>query len=244
MSGISQIMGNLVKSHSCSDHFVVLSSSSSFSWSWYTGSGSVKFVWNCENKVSFISLLLFWSNPFISCKHVHVYFLQYIYGQSSSASTPCSSERAYSIEIFVEIDTVAFTDDVCGTLTRSDSIAAVSELYVYLGADDDTGNAAEWNDLSVYAVPVPTSFPTSAPSYAPTSSPTPVPSILPTGVDTFHSKVTVLVTASSDIGGCTKTNAKEAFKGRLGGANALYDHTVRNFEVVVEPNGASVRLLL
>ena len=117
------ISGTLVKRTDCDDHHVVISSSSDFSWSWSSESGSVKFVWNCDSK--------------------------YIYGQSSSTYTSCSAYTTYNIEIRISASTVDFVDDICGTLSISDSLAgSYSSLYVYIGADaDDTSgtDGAKWD---------------------------------------------------------------------------------------------------
>ena len=43
------IESEIYKSYSCSDHIIMISTSSSASWSWGTTSGNVKFVWNCES---------------------------------------------------------------------------------------------------------------------------------------------------------------------------------------------------
>ena len=107
-SEISQIYGTFTKDASCSDHFVMLSTSASTPWSWDATAGAVKFVWDCNHK--------------------------YIFGQSSTTSTYCNTRTTYNIAIAVSSTSVSFYDETCGTLTLDDTIGA-SSLYIYVGAE-------------------------------------------------------------------------------------------------------------
>ena len=90
---------------------------------------------------------------------------KYIYGQSSSTYSYCGTERKYSIKITITSSTVTFYDDVCGTLTLSDTLGA-SQFYIYVGADDDLSYGEDFYWLGVDA-PLPT--PTPSVTYAPTA---------------------------------------------------------------------------
>jgi len=78
---------------------------------------------------------------------------KYIYGQASSASAGCSEFRAYVIDISISSSQIVFSDDYCGTLVHADSIGATGELYVYIGADDDS-DSAEWQSLKIWGTSV------------------------------------------------------------------------------------------
>ena len=122
------ISGSLDKTHECSDHYIKLSTQSSdSSYPWQTRPGFVTFVWDCDDR--------------------------HIYGQSTSVSTSCSSERSYDIEITVDGSTVTFRDTagVCSDLSLTDSIGASGPLYVYVGADCDGSCYSDsiWHSVEV-----------------------------------------------------------------------------------------------
>ncbi|MFT5457510.1 MAG: hypothetical protein ACI9K2_004004 [Myxococcota bacterium] len=119
---IAQILGSLNKDASCSDHFVVLSTSPSFTWSWSSVPGAMKFVWNCDTK--------------------------YIYAPVGSDSVSCSMVGDYDIEVEIVGDRATFRDSRCADLTMTDPILT-GPLYVYVGADCDACTA-EWYSLAVY----------------------------------------------------------------------------------------------
>ena len=89
---------------------------------------------------------------------------KYIYGQSSSTYSYCGTERKYSIKITITSTTVTFYDDVCGTLTLSDTLGA-SQFYIYVGADDDLSYGEDFYWFEVGA---------SVPSRSPTPPPRPL----------------------------------------------------------------------
>ena len=123
MYTVSRIRGSLDKDEGCDDHFVMLSTNPSESWSWSSSPNTIKFVWNCSSK--------------------------YIYSASTTDYTSCSDLREYTIDIQIEGSTATFTDDSCADVTVTDSFLASGEpLYVYVGADCD-GCTAEWYELEV-----------------------------------------------------------------------------------------------
>ncbi|MFT4621716.1 MAG: hypothetical protein ACI8PZ_000368 [Myxococcota bacterium] len=122
MYDVMNIAGALNKDDACSDHFVVLSDSPSFSWSWGSVPGAVKFVWNCNTK--------------------------YIYGQVGSDSVACDTLGDYGINIDISGDSAVFSDSTCGDISIVDPLLSSGPLWVYVGADCD-GCTAEWYELSV-----------------------------------------------------------------------------------------------
>ena len=119
------ITGSLEKSDSCSDHYIVISNEEDFRWNWGTGAGSVKMVWNCDSKM--------------------------IYGESTETgySSICSSLRTYEIQIDVTSEGFTFTDDYCGEITLSSTLAS-QPFYVYIGADCDSCTSTwDYIDISV-----------------------------------------------------------------------------------------------
>ena len=136
---------------SCDDHFIVLSSSDSFSWSWDSDPTAIKFGWNCAAK--------------------------YIYSPSSSTSAPCNVYGDINIGITINDGTVTFTDDVgCGSLAQSGITLPDSPLYLYVGANC-YGCTTQWYELSVsagVASPSPPS-PPSSPPFPPNLAPLPPP---------------------------------------------------------------------
>ena len=155
LTGLRRIEGTLVKATTCSDHTLVVSTSYAAAWSWGSTVGSVRLAWNCQLKV--------------------------LYGQAGSAQASCPALRTYAVAVALGPAAVAFVDDACGTLALPDPIRGAADaagvgLYVYLGADHDSG-AAEWADLAIWGEPTWASFlspfPTPLPVLAPTPAPTP-----------------------------------------------------------------------
>jgi hypothetical protein len=93
----------------------------------------------------------------------------------------CGEYRTYTVDVSVTDTTLAFADDYCGTIQLDDELGAAAWLYVYVGADDDSGTA-EWQGLSVWGVPA---WDLTA-SRAPTPSPSPQPAPLPAPEPTPH----------------------------------------------------------
>ncbi len=119
----TNISGTLTKEESCDDQHVVLSSDPFYSWSWSSTPGAISFVWNCDTK--------------------------YIYGQSSSASTSCSELATYDISIDISGDTATFrTSPFCEDVVFADSLLTSGPLYMYIGADDDSGTAS-WDRIEL-----------------------------------------------------------------------------------------------
>lgn len=115
---ISTIKAEFTKDADCDDHFVVLSTDASYTWNWGSVAGAVSFAFNCNAK--------------------------YIYGQSASTSVECNIKALYSVDISVTSSSVSFVDDNCGTLSLVDSIGT-EKVYVYVGADADSPDVAEWH---------------------------------------------------------------------------------------------------
>lgn len=117
----------------------------------------MRFVWNCGSK--------------------------YIYGQKLSSHVTCSTLRTYTVDVSLKADKVFFADDLCGTQSMDEDIAASDALYLYIGADDDA-TTATWNSLSIWGEPAwdpdgsrspsarPVTMPTSHPLLTPSPQPT------------------------------------------------------------------------
>ena len=116
------ISGSLNKNASCSDHFVVLTTGTTFSWSWASTSNQIKFVWNCDSK----------------------YIYSYLGG---TPSTPCSTLADYAIKITISGSTVKFEDDRCTTLQVTDAMVNSASLYLWIGGDCDSCTAV-WHSLT------------------------------------------------------------------------------------------------
>ena len=83
----------------------------------------MKFVWNCTSK--------------------------YIYGQSSSAFTPCADDGVYDIDISIAGDTATFsTSPFCDDVVLADPLLSSGPMYLYIGADNDTGPAV-WDRIEL-----------------------------------------------------------------------------------------------
>ena len=147
LPGIQSIQSSLDKLGSCSDHGIVLSQRKMERWDWGSTPGAVRFLWNCDDKT--------------------------IYGQVDEVDTGCSALRTYNVMIRVNPSMISFEDDHCGALSLRDSIGETAALYVYLGADEDSG-AAQFNSITVTvdAPPAPVAPRTPAPSTSPTTSDT------------------------------------------------------------------------
>jgi hypothetical protein len=110
-SGIT-ISADLTKSHACSSHWVALSTTKDFHWSWGGSEGQVKFAWNCDDK--------------------------YIYLPGQRAvSEPCGATGKYHIEIKIANGVMTFEDSKCHTLHAKLPWSEAQEFYVYMGADQD-----------------------------------------------------------------------------------------------------------
>jgi len=131
--------------NSCDDHAIALSEVSALPWEWGTSLGTARFVWSCAYK--------------------------YLYGQTESAAGMCTGNHDYQLDISITDTSLEFMDDYCGALTVADTLGTSKTLYVYIGADDDTG-AAKWDSIQIWGHP---SWDISA-----TRSPTAMPSIEPT----------------------------------------------------------------
>lgn len=142
----------------CNDHFLGISTLSDLDWAWGSTESSARFVWSCSTR--------------------------HLYGQVRSVYAPCSTYRTYTVEVSITASTIAFGDDYCGTLRVDDNLGTAPFLYVYIGADDDSGTA-EWEALTVWGAPTwninatraPTLQPSNLPSLHPLMSPTPEPTL-------------------------------------------------------------------
>jgi len=108
-SGLTHLRGRLVKTNTCNDHVVVVSTSGSYTWLWGSNAGVVKFGWNCGSKV--------------------------IYSQATSTTTDCHYMREYTMDVEITETLLVFNDDFCGSLHLEDTIGATGGLYVYLVRD-------------------------------------------------------------------------------------------------------------
>ena len=109
-SALQHIKGSFVKSATCNDHIVMISTKSTLAsepWIWSSSADSAKFVFNCNEK--------------------------YLYGQTTSDHSTCFMSRTYVIDIAVTKDSILYNDDECGTIKLADPIGADS-VYIYLGA--------------------------------------------------------------------------------------------------------------
>ena len=145
----------------CNDHAITITSSADLSWTWYYMPGTLRFLWNCDAKT--------------------------IYGQTQTLNVACFAQRTYVIDVSLGVDSVAFTDDYCGSLVIVDTLVATeSSLYVMIGADDDEGTAT-WLSLSVWGEP----------EWLETLEPTLVPTAAPTSLDTASTQVVLWLEADT-----------------------------------------------
>jgi len=149
VGNLRHIEGRLTKDDFCNDHVVAVSMNPALEWSFGSGAGTSRFLWNCGNK--------------------------YLLGQALATHKACSTWKTYNIAISVSVAELVFADDTCGTLKLADTLLVDSAsfgLYIYIGADDDAG-AAPWRQVKVWgelswdpasASRVPSAEPTSEPT--------------------------------------------------------------------------------
>lgn len=95
--GLAHITGTLNKAGSCSDQFIMISTSTSACWTWGPDGVATRFVWDCNSKV--------------------------IYGISTStAYVSCSGYYVYDITITFSGANLEFYEPYCGSLTLVDSV--------------------------------------------------------------------------------------------------------------------------
>jgi len=149
VDALSRIVATLVKNDIRDDHGIVVSRHPTYTWSWSYTNGAVKFVWEGDTKA--------------------------IIGQTETTDVSCSAERTYNLEINVYGYSVAFADDVCGTLTLSETLGAESSLYVYVGASNGrnpTANGAEWDAVAIWGDGLSGRSDDGEMTFVPTSAPT------------------------------------------------------------------------
>jgi len=154
--GLSRISGGLIKNLQCDDHIIAISTDSDLSWSWTNQVNTIVFVWNCDWKA--------------------------IYGQYFTTYIDCPTERYYLITITINVETVMFEDDECGTLTLSDKLddSSGKDPYVYIGADNDSPiDEADWDYIEMKFISYTPGTPTQLPIHQPTSQPIPQPTRSP-----------------------------------------------------------------
>ena len=120
---VQTISGSFNKNDLCSDHFVLLSPLADATFDWFSSVDTARFVWNCDTK--------------------------YIYTEAGSSSEPCGGLGDYEIEIEVTPTQLIFRDDACADVTAPNPFGT-SDLYVYVGADQDTpGVSSDWFEFEV-----------------------------------------------------------------------------------------------
>jgi hypothetical protein len=123
MHNVESISGSLNKNDTCSDHFIMLSPRPDATFDWLSAADTVRFVWNCDTK--------------------------YIYTPTTSAYVPCATLGDYDIDIEVTPTELIFRDNVCGDVSVINPFAR-GDLYMYLGADQDTpGISSDWFEVEL-----------------------------------------------------------------------------------------------
>jgi hypothetical protein len=123
----TEIKATIDKTDKCSSHWIALSTSKQFKWSWGNSDNVIKFAWNCDQK--------------------------YIYGaEGKTVDTKCGTIGRYNLDIIIEEGQVVFKDGVCDDLllTTGKFPSKKDRYYVYIGADQDSfGKKSEFFDVKV-----------------------------------------------------------------------------------------------
>ena len=117
------IQSQINKEYDCSDHFFVITSSSTFgTWSWTSESDRIKVVWNCDQ------LMVYYPGGELSgaSATVGLHYLTIVYTSSS----------------------VSATTDVDGVDLSTDG-SFWSEVWLWMGADDDAFSGSEFFNTMV-----------------------------------------------------------------------------------------------
>merc|ERR1719210_2307344 len=117
------ISSDITKEYTCSDHFFVISSTSSFgSWSWGTQTDRIKVVWNCDTL--------------------------YIYHPTSSVSQPSGSQGLHHIDIEYTTTSISVTTDL-DYVSLSATGTYWDEVWLWIGADDDAPQGSDFANTVV-----------------------------------------------------------------------------------------------
>ena len=108
-----KIRATVDKSSKCNSHVMAISRNKDLKFAWGAMKDTWVFAWNCDTK--------------------------YIYApDGTTAKTKCNRQTRYNVDITVEKGAVVFRDGVCRDLLLPTSPGANQQLYVYIGADDDS----------------------------------------------------------------------------------------------------------
>ena len=119
------IESDIDKEYSCSDHFFVISSTSTFgAWSWGSQDDRIKVVWNCDSLMIYHPIS--WESSHSSSTGLHHLVITY---------TPTS--------IAVVTDTDGANLSVEGTYWE--------EVWLWIGADDDEASGSDFMNTVVYS---------------------------------------------------------------------------------------------
>ena len=119
-----KIESDINKEYTCSDHFFVITSTSSFgTWSWSTQPDRIKIAWNCDQI--------------------------YIYDPTSNVVAASASLTTHHITITYTTSSIAVTTDI-DSVSLSVSGTYWGEVWLWMGADDDENRGSDFSNTKVY----------------------------------------------------------------------------------------------
>ena len=119
-----KIESDVNKEYSCSDHFFVITSTSSWgTWSWSTQPDRIKIAWNCDSL--------------------------YIYHPTGETSGISSSIAIHHIVITYSTSSISVVTDV-DSVNLSVDATYWGEVWLWLGADDDENRGSDFTNTKVY----------------------------------------------------------------------------------------------
>ena len=127
------VIADLERSHSCSDHFIMLSTKPDIKFTWGYEPGVIKLVQNCETKTIY-------SNNMDGTPH-----------EAKAAASP--KLGTYTWEVVVTDQTITFKDNRGAPVVVPNHLGR-EPIYVYVGADQDSPNEkSKFYKLMIMAPP-------------------------------------------------------------------------------------------
>ena len=118
------IEADVPKTYDCSDHFFVLSSSSSYRpWVWGSEASVVKVAWNCNNL--------------------------YIYSPASSTSAVSTTLTTYKLTIYYTPTSIRATTDIGPIDISISETFWTGDIWLWIGADDDESRGSNYANVKV-----------------------------------------------------------------------------------------------
>ena len=119
-----KIESDINKEYACSDHFFVITSTSSFgTWRWSTQPDRIKIAWDCDTLR--------------------------IYHPTSEIDAVSASYTTHHITITYTTSSISVTTDI-DSVSLSVSGTYWEEVWLWMGADDDEDRGSDFNNNKVY----------------------------------------------------------------------------------------------